>query len=221
LLSGRTACPHRSGDTDAVSALPVPRRTQAERRAASRRRLLDAAVECLAELGYARTTLPEVLRRAGLSNGAMWMHFPSKLDLLVAATQEIDLLPDTDALEALHGLPSGERIDRAVEQLWRITSSPVFQANIELLRATRADADLRAALVSADRASAERFFGALRDLLGREMAGAPDFERNARLLGLAFYGMAVTENLRPKEASRRLREEFKQVARGLFLPGSA
>jgi AcrR family transcriptional regulator len=204
-----------------VSAPPVPRRTQAERRAASRRRLLDAAVECLAELGYARTTLPEVLRRAELSNGAMWRHFPSKVDLLVAATQEIDLLPEPAALEAMQGLPPGERIDRAVDKLWRITSSPVFQANIELIRAGRADDDLRAALTSADRAAAERFFGALRDLLGPDVARAPDFERNARLLGLAFYGMAVTEDLRRREASRRLRDEFKQVARDLFLPGPA
>jgi AcrR family transcriptional regulator len=197
--------------------VPTGRRTQAERRAASRQRLLDAAVECLAELGYARTTLPEVLRRAGLSNGAMWRHFPSKVDLLVAATQELDLLPDPAALRALEGLPSAERLDRAIDQLWRFASSPHLQATIELARASRADPELRAALVSADRASAERFFSALGELLGPEIAGSPDFERNARLFGLAVYGTAVTEDLRTRDATRRLGNELKQVARELFL----
>jgi AcrR family transcriptional regulator len=196
---------------------PTGRRTQAERRAASRQRLLDAAVECLAELGYGRTTLPEVLRRADLSNGAMWRHFPSKLDLLVAATHELDLLPDPAALRALEGLPSAERLDRAIDQLWRFSSSPHLQASIELARASRADPELRAALMSADRAAAERFFGALRDLLGPEIAGAQDFERNARLFGLAIYGTAVTQDLRTRDASRRLRDELKQVGRELFL----
>src|SRR5581483_10029359 len=61
------------------------RRTQAQRRAASRARLLDAAVDCLAERGYGGTTLPEIVRRAELSNGALWRHFRSKNELLVAA----------------------------------------------------------------------------------------------------------------------------------------
>lgn len=195
----------------------VARRTQAERRAASRQRLLDAAVECLAELGYGKTTLPEIVRRAGLSNGAMWRHFPSKVELLVAATQELDLLPDPATLRALDGLSKPERLNRAIDQLWRFSSSAHLQASIELARASRADPELRAALMAADRAAAERFFNALRDLLGPAIAGAPHFERNARLFGLTIYGTAVTEGLRTRDASRRLRDELKQVARELFL----
>src|SRR5437016_5007169 len=52
----------------AVETLRPPRRTQAQRRATTRARLLDAAVDCLAEFGYQGTTLPDVARRAGLSN---------------------------------------------------------------------------------------------------------------------------------------------------------
>src|SRR5580700_1002942 len=46
------------------------RRTQQERSAAMRLRLLDAAVDCLHDLGYSRTTTIEVAARAGVSRGA-------------------------------------------------------------------------------------------------------------------------------------------------------
>ncbi len=46
------------------------RRTQAERSALTRAQLLDATVECLSALGYARTTTTEIAERAGLSRGS-------------------------------------------------------------------------------------------------------------------------------------------------------
>ncbi|MBY0440657.1 MAG: TetR family transcriptional regulator, partial [Mycobacteriaceae bacterium] len=45
------------------------RRTQAERSAATRIRLLDATVDCLATYGYAGTTTPRVAELAGLTRG--------------------------------------------------------------------------------------------------------------------------------------------------------
>ena len=50
-------------------------RTQAERTAAMRGRLLDAAVESLVELGYARTSTQEIARRAGVSRGTQLQSF--------------------------------------------------------------------------------------------------------------------------------------------------
>lgn len=60
-------------------------RTQQQRRDETRRALLDAAVESLIEVGFARTTTLEVQRRANVSRGALLHHFPSKAELLVAA----------------------------------------------------------------------------------------------------------------------------------------
>jgi AcrR family transcriptional regulator len=193
------------------------RRTQAERRSTSRRRLVDAATECLAELGYAGTTIPEVLRRAGLSNGAMWRYFPTKLDLLAAVTETLDLLPDAEARAALTGLSDQDRVDAAVDQMWRLAASARFQAIIELVRASRADEQLRDVLIASDQSAATAFFESLRALLGADIAASPDFERNARVLGLSFYGVAVTHDLRHGDAPRRLRDELVEVARELFL----
>src|SRR5437667_2411507 len=103
-----------------MTSTRTARRTQAERREASRAKLLDAALSCLAELGYAGTTFPEVVKRAGLSNGALWRHFQSKAELLAAAA-----LHSEQGLEArvrprrLDDRPPGERLDLAVEALWQ------------------------------------------------------------------------------------------------------
>src|SRR5919198_426272 len=119
-----------------MASTATPRRTQAERRATSRARLLDAALESLAELGYAGTTFPEVVKRAGLSNGALWRHFQSKADLLAAAAlhSENELAATTRKGRGAHRSPA-ERLDAAVEALWRYSTQPAFAALLELYSA--------------------------------------------------------------------------------------
>jgi AcrR family transcriptional regulator len=71
-----------------LEAIRAPR-TQQQRREETRRALLDAAVESLIEVGFARTTTLEVQRRAEVSRGALLHHFPSKAELLVAAIDQL------------------------------------------------------------------------------------------------------------------------------------
>ena len=194
-----------------------PRQTQAERRAASRQKILDAAVSCLAERGYAGTTFPEVLRRAGLSNGALWRHFRSKADLLVAAV----LHAETRLVPPEGDRPRPERsaaaqVDAAVEHLWSFACSLEFQALIELLRASRSDPELRAALIARDRDAAELFFHACARALGPELTSHPMFRHNTRMVGLVLYGTALTEGLRSPRQDDLLLGELKQLARKLF-----
>lgn len=69
--------------------MPEPRITQAERRALSERRLLDAAVELIAERGCSRTTLSEIGAKAGYSRGLVHQHFGSKSGLVDVLAREI------------------------------------------------------------------------------------------------------------------------------------
>lgn len=63
------------------------RRTQAERSAETRTRILKAAANLIRKRGYARFRTAEVAEEAGLSRGAQLHHFPTK-DSLVVATLE-------------------------------------------------------------------------------------------------------------------------------------
>ena len=53
--------------------------------AETRQRLLAAAAEAFAERGYDGTRVADIASAAGVSNGALYAHFGSKAELLVAA----------------------------------------------------------------------------------------------------------------------------------------
>jgi AcrR family transcriptional regulator len=84
------------------------RRTQAERTAATRRALLDAARSLFAERGYHGTAAEEIVGRAGLTRGALYHHFEDKKDLFRVVVDEMEgeIDEEIEAAERAHsGLP--------------------------------------------------------------------------------------------------------------------
>ena len=61
-----------------------PRRTQAQRSAATTAALLDAARALFATAGYTATSLEAVAARAGVTKGALYHHFAGKEELFAA-----------------------------------------------------------------------------------------------------------------------------------------
>lgn len=198
-----------------ATALTV-RRTQAERRASSRARLVDATLSCLADFGYAGASLPEIVRRAGLSNGALWRHFRSKADLLAAASLEAEQRLLTAAPERQVPSSANEAIDNVAELILDWSQQPEMVAIIELLLASRADAQLHEAMSANDERAATLFADEIKRLLGPHLAAHPHFRVNVRQLGLALYGIAVTHHLRPQAARTALGDELRDLARRLF-----
>lgn len=73
---------------------PLTRRTQAERRAETRRRVLDAATTLVAQHGSSAVSLAAVGEAAGYSRGIVNHHFGSKarlLEELIRHTQQFDV----------------------------------------------------------------------------------------------------------------------------------
>lgn len=134
--------------TDAQRAgAPAPVRTpQGERSRIMRLRLMEATVECLVELGWSGTTTTVVSRRAGVSRGAQLHHFPSKLDLVVAAVEYLAERRRDELQGALVDLPTEGRTRAVLEVLAGQFVSPVFFAALELWVAARTDESLRAAV---------------------------------------------------------------------------
>ena len=66
------------------------RRSQAERRAATRGALLGAARELFAAEGYSGVSTEELVRRAGVTRGALYHHFEDKRDLFRALVEELE-----------------------------------------------------------------------------------------------------------------------------------
>ncbi|MEL6640196.1 MAG: helix-turn-helix domain-containing protein [Pseudomonadota bacterium] len=68
--------------------MKTPRRTQAERRAETRALLLRTARRLFLEKGYDRTGMPELVKEAGLTRGALYHHFDDKRDLFLAIAKQ-------------------------------------------------------------------------------------------------------------------------------------
>jgi len=91
-----------------VNSSDKGRRTQAERRASTRRALLDAARSLFAEKGYHGAAAEEIVGRAGLTRGALYHHFEDKKDLFRVVVDEMEGEIDEEieaAERAQSGLP--------------------------------------------------------------------------------------------------------------------
>jgi AcrR family transcriptional regulator len=143
------------------------RRTQAQRREGTIGALLDATVTCLSEKGYAATSTAAVCAEAGVSQGALFRHFPTRQALLVATAEHV-ATRNVAAFRALGDL-AVDSVDDVVVVLGHLRAlvlSPANQTWRELLVAARADADLRAALLPARESLQAQMLDAAADLWG-------------------------------------------------------
>src|SRR5882757_3936049 len=106
-----------------------PRLTQDEKTAETRRRLLDSAILCLIDRGYANTTTSEIAERAGLSRGAQLYHFPRKEELLTNAVEHLFELMFTEMKEKVARLSNAnDRRAAAIDLSWEIAGGPLATA---------------------------------------------------------------------------------------------
>lgn len=123
-----------------------------ERALATRAALLDAALDCLVEEGYAATTTIEVARRAGVSRGAQLHHFPTKAELLTAAVGHLLERRTAEFRKAFADAePGADRLHTAIDVLWSMFQGPTFVSWAELWLAARTDPDLRRTVLDMDR----------------------------------------------------------------------
>jgi AcrR family transcriptional regulator len=129
------------------------RRTQAERRATTRTALLDAALACLIEEGYANLTTRNVAERAGVSQGTQMHYFPTRAKFVAEAVRHVALKLAGEVREQLGPTGSSERqrLEELLDHVWEIHRGPIFQAAMELWVVARTDQEIRAAMGEVER----------------------------------------------------------------------
>jgi AcrR family transcriptional regulator len=129
------------------------RRTQAERRATTRAALLDAALECLIEDGYAGLTTRKVADRAGVSQGTQMHYFPTRARFVAEAVRHLafKLAAELREQDTMHPRTDRRRLELLLDHTWEIHTGPVFQATMELWVAARTDAEIREAMAEVAR----------------------------------------------------------------------
>ncbi len=164
---------------------------QKRKSAQTRVAVLEAAVDCLAHFGYARTTTQLIAQQANISRGAMMHHYATKQEL-------IESVIDYTFFKRLERLTSGIRQlsehERIVEQagielFWQTLLTPEYQAYLELAVAARTDAELRAIFIP----KAKRFDA----IWGGEIASIfPEWSDKSAKLRLAVdFCIAAMEGL--------------------------
>jgi AcrR family transcriptional regulator len=98
---------------------PRKRKTQQQRRAEMRARLIEATLICLDKWGYHGSSLSRILDTAGVSRGAWRHHFATKNDL-VAAAAEFALKRTVTVTRTLVGNLSPQQLDleRLFDFIW-------------------------------------------------------------------------------------------------------
>ncbi|HEU0023305.1 MAG TPA: TetR family transcriptional regulator [Thermoleophilaceae bacterium] len=169
-----------------------------ERSLATRAALLDAAIECLVDRGYAATTTIETARRAGVSRGAQLHHFPTKAQLLATAVEHLFDRRREEFLEAFAAIdPETDRLDAALDLLWSMFQGPAFVAWTELWVAARTDPELAATVVAVER----RFTAETRTMFAELFPAAPGADAlvsdMARDFAFAVVGGVALQRLFP------------------------
>lgn len=186
---------------------PVKRRTQAERRAASRTALLDAALQVLIEEGYANLTTRNVAERAGVSQGTQMHYFPTRARFLAEAVRHVafKLAGEVREQEELRARAERRRLEELLDRVWEIHTGPLFQAAMELWVAARTDPELRAAMDEVQR-DVTRMVARLAAELFPELMSRP---RSGEVLDLGMATMRGLAVLRftsdPGDVERRWR----------------
>jgi AcrR family transcriptional regulator len=125
-----------------VTPVRAVRRTQAERTAATRERILRAVVESIAEIGFLRTTANEITRRAGVTWGAVQHHFGGKDGILSAVLEEsFERFAERLAAVPTEGASLAERVSAFVDIAWEHFGSPDYRSTFEILLNYTRDGD--------------------------------------------------------------------------------
>lgn len=132
-----------------------PLRWQQRKSAQTRLLLIEAAIDCLLEAGYAGLTTAAVAERCAVSRGAMHHHFPTRLDLVAAVVEHVFFQRMgqflTDYFDALAERGEELLVEIASEAHWRSVQTRWYAAYLELAVAARTDAELDARFTPAAR----------------------------------------------------------------------
>jgi AcrR family transcriptional regulator len=203
-------------------------RTQEERRAATRAKVLDATIASLIDLGYGATTSAVVSERAGVSRGAQLHHFPTKAELVAAAVEHLAEQIGQELRVAADKLPThAKRVDAAIDLLWQHFTGPLFPALLELMVAARTDPELQAMMREVNERLTIAIERQTRSIFGSGVTANRSFllmmEMTFDLLsGMALRRATWTGDVRTmKRIERDILAAWKGLATGLLETESA
>jgi AcrR family transcriptional regulator len=191
-----------------VSGVTTVREPKQDRSRATRLRLLEATIDCLAESGWSATTVAVVAERAGVSRGAAQHHFPIREDLITAA---LEFMFDSRMANAMAAAKSAAHASRKTEtvvtELVEYFTGSIFKAALQVWTAAAADPALKERIVPL-----EAKFGRVAHRLTIDALGVDDTDPATHQLvqatldlarGLGLADVLTDDSARRKKIVRR------------------
>src|SRR5437588_9264814 len=174
-------------------------RTQQQRREETVGRLLDACIDTIIEIGYARASAAVITKRAGVSVGALFRHFETMGDFMAATASEVLRRQLESFTKRVTEIPADQpALEAALAALRDLTSGPTNAVVYELLVAARTDEKLRDTLQHELGQYSAKIHDAARALPGAEGFPEETFPVVVALLTNVFDGAAVVEGVLPQ-----------------------
>jgi AcrR family transcriptional regulator len=164
-------------ELEPAGMVPATAGLQQRKSSETRVAILDAAVDCLARYGYARTTTQLIAKVANVSRGAMLHHYATKQELIESVIDYAFFRHMENFSASVKSLTDEERTrdNAGVMSDWSVYLSREYKAYLELNVAARTDEDLRATFIP----KAQRHDRVWRDELLRTF---PEWSSNMELL---------------------------------------
>ncbi len=132
--------------------MPRSKLPPADANAPTRTRILNAALALLESGGGSSVRMSDIAKAAGISRQAVYLHFPNRLDLLIAATRHRDAEMDVDARLAQSRAATGAARLDAFIAAWGNYIPEIYGVAKALMAMQETDDEARAAWADRTRA---------------------------------------------------------------------
>ena len=187
---------------------------------APRTRILAGAIACFTRSGFHGASMQEICAEAGMSPGALYRHFPSKVAIIAAIAEEErashaaffeQLAQADDPVEALASV--------GVDTLEDVLTGPVAALSAETLAEAIRNPEIRAICERSTREARDAVAGALRRGQSRgQVDPALDVETAVQLIMAMGDGLGAHRSLDPTLTVARFRPVLQLLLRRFLRP---
>ena len=177
---------------------------QARKSAATRDQIISAAIRCIVESSYSKTTMMKISEKAGLSRGATLHHFPSKMDIIRAVVAYLHEKRIQAFRRSIKDIPTdADMAHMAIQAYSDHVNHPIYVALFELSVAARTDQELKEILHPAQIAFDREWYQTAWDLFPDWQADREAFDLALNLSQITMEGMAIRNFTHARKYDRK------------------
>ena len=173
-------------------------RTQQQRRQETVAGLLDAGIETIIDVGYAKASAAAIARRAKVSDGALFRHFPTMGDFMAATACEVMRRQLKLFTDRVAEIPAEQPLQAVLTVVRDITGSETNAVLYELLVAARTDENLRGAMRGELAGYTTAIYETARSATGLRHFRDEEFMAAVTIVTNAFDGAAIVHPVLPQ-----------------------